>query len=86
MKTFQEAINLLDEDEKNSIILANGFSQAWSPQIFNYSNLLVAADSGDRDSVIRPLFENLGTYDFEIISKHLTAAETVLGALFFSGK
>jgi hypothetical protein len=79
LKTFQEAIDSLDEDEKPSIILANGFSQAWSPQIFNYSNLLAAANFGDRDGVIRPLFESLDTYDFEMISKYLTAAETVLG-------
>lgn len=80
MKTFQESIDSLDEDEKPSIILANGFSQAWNPQVFNYSNLLQAADFGNRDGVIRSLFQSLDTYDFETISKHLTAAEIVLRA------
>lgn len=80
MQTFQEAMGSVDEDSKPSILLANGFSQAWNAQIFNYENLLEAADFGDRDAVIRPLFQSLGTYDFEAISKQLTAAETVLRA------
>ena len=80
MKTFQESIDSLDEDEKPSIVLANGFSQAWNPQIFNYSNLLQAASFGNRDVVIRSLFKSLDTYDFETISRHLTAAEIVLKA------
>ena len=80
MLTFQEAIDTLDEDEKPSILLANGFSQAWDAAIFNYANLLEAADFGNREGVIRPLFENLGTYDFEIIMKQLVAAEAVLNA------
>jgi hypothetical protein len=75
---FQEAIDSLDEGEKPSILLANGFSQAWDPEIFNYQNLLDAADFGDRDEVIRPLFDEFGTYDFEIISRHLTSTEKIL--------
>ena len=78
MLTFQEAIESLDEDECPSIVLANGFSQAWDPKIFNYKNLIDAADFGDREGVIRPLFDSLGTYDFEIVSRQLTAAETIL--------
>lgn len=78
MLNFQEAIDSLDEDESPSIVLANGFSQAWDAKIFNYQNLLDAADFGDREDIIRPLFTSLGTYDFEIISRQLTAAETIL--------
>lgn len=80
MQTFQEAIDTLNEDEKPSILLANGFSQAWNATIFNYANLLEAADFGQREKVIRPLFDNLGTYDFESIMKQLVAAEAVLKA------
>lgn len=50
--TFQEAMDSVDEDSKPSIVLANGFSQAWDAQIFNYENLLEAAEFGDRDAVI----------------------------------
>jgi uncharacterized protein DUF4917 len=76
--TFEEAIESMEEDETASILIANGFSQAWNAEIFNYANLLEAADFGEREGVIRPLFENLGTYDFESIMKQLMAAETVL--------
>lgn len=80
MQTFQTAIESLDADEKPSIILANGFSQAWNASIFNYANLFAAADFGNRKAVIKPLFDNLQTYDFEAVSKQLTAAEVVLRA------
>ena len=78
MLTFREAIESIDEGEKPSILLANGFSQAWDPDIFNYQNLLDAADFGDREDVIRPLFGALGTYDFEVVSRQLTSTETIL--------
>lgn len=78
MLSFQEAVDSVDEGEKPSILLANGFSQAWDPDIFNYQNLLDAADFGDRDDVIRPLFGAFETYDFEIISRHLTSTEKIL--------
>jgi hypothetical protein len=80
VQTFQEAMDSVDEDSKPSVVLANGFSQAWNSRIFNYENLLEAADFGDRNAVIRPLFQSLGTYDFEAVSKQLIAAETVLRA------
>lgn len=80
MQTFQQAIDSLESDDKPSILLANGFSQAWNREIFSYASLLEAADFGHRQEVIRPLFGNLETYDFEAVSKQLTAAETVLRA------
>ncbi|MEZ0122030.1 MAG: DUF4917 family protein [Candidatus Reddybacter sp.] len=80
MQSFQEAIDSLEDDEKPSILLANGFSQAWDAGIFNYANLLDAADFGCRETVMRPLFANLGTYDFEAVMKQLVAAEAVLNA------
>ena len=80
MQTFQESIETLDQDEKPSILLANGFSQAWNAEIFNYASLFAAADFGDREYIIRPLFNNLATYDFENVAKQLTSAENVLRA------
>ena len=80
MLTFDDAIASLEEDAKPSIILANGFSQGWDAEIFNYASLFGAADFGEREAVIRPLFESLGTFDFEAVSNQLTAAETVLKA------
>lgn len=80
MLTYEEAIESMKEGETVSILIANGFSQAWDAEIFNYANLLEAADFGEREGVIRPLFDHLGTYDFETIMKQLMAAETVLSA------
>ena len=80
MLTFQEALGKIDKEEIPSLLLANGFSQAWSAKIFNYANLLEAADFGERDAVIRSLFTKLNTYDFEAIMRQLVAAETVCEA------
>ena len=80
MLTFQEALNSIDKEETPSILLANGFSQAWNAQIFNYANLLEAANFGERDAIIRSLFTNLNTYDFEAIMRQLVAAEIVCKA------
>lgn len=80
MLTFNEATESMDKDEVASILISNGFSQAWNAEIFNYANLLEAANFGKREDVIRPLFENLETYDFEAIMKQLVAAEIILAA------
>jgi len=78
MLTFQDAFNSIDEGERPSILLANGFSQAWDSSIFNYANLLEAADFGERNSIIDSLFERMETYDFELIMRQLVSAELVL--------
>lgn len=78
MITFQEAIDSIEDGETPSILLANGFSQAWNVDIFNYANLFEAADFGRRDVALRALFNEIGTYDFEKVMKYLVAAETVL--------
>jgi hypothetical protein len=76
--TFKEAMNSMKEGEKPSVLLGNGFSQAFDKNIFNYSNLLEAADFGTRKTVLKPLFKGMGTYDFEVVMKQLVAAQSVL--------
>ena len=83
MLTFQEALDILDEGEVPSIIIANGFSQSWKDDIFNYSNLYSQADFGGRGEVIQSLFEQLGTYDFEAVSKYLSATVLVMRTYHF---
>ncbi len=80
MLTYKDALNQLDEGEIPSILIGNGFSQAWDARIFNYANLLDAARFGDRDAEIRGLFNVLNTYDFEAIMRQLISAQTVLEA------
>ncbi|WP_336146544.1 DUF4917 family protein [Marinobacter salarius] len=78
MKTFQSALDSIDEQETLSLLIANGFSQAWDHHVFNYANLLEAADFADRDEQLRELFKKSETYDFERIMDQLVSAEKVL--------
>ncbi|MBL4653700.1 MAG: hypothetical protein JKY53_12695 [Flavobacteriales bacterium] len=61
MITFEEAIATVERGDKPSILLGNGFSRAWNNDIFNYANLLEAADFGHRDIEIhyQGVFRNL---------------------------
>lgn len=77
LQSFQETLNSLDNDEKPSILLANGFSQAWDSDIFSYANLLDQADFGGRNVQIKGLFDDFDTYDFEQVMNALVAAEKV---------
>lgn len=78
MLSYQDALNQLKEGEKRSILIANGFSQAWGAKIFNYANLLNAASFGKRDVEISGLFTASNTYDFEAIMRQLVSAQIVL--------
>ncbi|MGI9293496.1 MAG: DUF4917 family protein [Pseudomonadales bacterium] len=76
--TFDEVMDEMADAGERSILLGNGFSQSWDQQIFNYANLLEQADFGNREDVIRALFDNLITYDFERVMQSLVSARTVL--------
>ena len=78
MLSYQDALNQLEDGEKRSILIANGFSQAWDAKIFNYANLLDAASFDKRDLEIRGLFTASHTYDFEAIMRQLVSAQIVL--------
>lgn len=77
LQSFQDALDSvrLPEGVKPSILLANGFSQAWDTEIFNYKTLLQKADFGERDSIVRDVFDRFETYDFEQVMRHLETAE-----------
>lgn len=78
LQSFEEAMNdRVPDNEKPSILLANGFSQAWNTAIFNYKNLLIGANFGIRDTQIREIFAKFNTYDFEQVMRALEAAEAV---------
>jgi hypothetical protein len=76
--SYEDALNQLDEKDIPSILIANGFSQAWDSTIFNYASLLDAASFGNRNAEIRGLFTTSNTYDFEAIMRQLVSAQTVL--------
>lgn len=76
--SYQEMMAAIERDEVTpSVLLANGFSRAWNTRIFNYQNLLLAANFGERDQQIRALFARSGTYDFETVMSQLVSAATV---------
>ncbi len=77
MPTFDEAFAALAPNSKPIILLGNGFSQAWSADIFNYASLLQVANFEDRENQIRELFERLNTWDFEAVMRALLAAQMV---------
>ncbi|GGB20039.1 DUF4917 family protein [Agarivorans gilvus] len=76
MQTFDEAMESVNQ-ETVSILLANGFSQAWDADIFNYANLFEQADFGARNNVIRNIFEQLETFDFEKVMNSLVSAGVI---------
>jgi len=77
LETFEQKLDSIGEDNIPSILLANGFSQAWDNDIFNYHNLLQQANFGPRDANIRDIFNSFDTYDFEHVMRALEAAEVV---------
>lgn len=77
LETFEDKITSLKAKEKPSLLLANGFSQAWDHNIFNYQNLLQKANFGVRDATIKDIFTKFNTYDFEKVMRALEAAESV---------
>lgn len=78
MLSYQDAIDQLSDSEIPSILIANGFSQAWDASIFNYASILDAASFGTRDKEIKGLFKLSETYDFETIMGQLVSAQMVL--------
>lgn len=80
MITFEDAMATVEDGDKPSLLMGNGFSRAWRNDIFDYANLLDAADFDNRDAEIRALFALLGTYDFEAVMRSLVSAKAVLEA------
>ncbi|EOI8103242.1 DUF4917 family protein [Klebsiella oxytoca] len=68
----------MQEGEKPSLLMGNGFSQAWSPQIFNYRNILDNANFGAHGDLIRKLFQELNTFDFESVMDKLSSANRII--------
>jgi hypothetical protein len=77
MQTFDEALASLPAGTSPTVLLGNGFSQAWNPAIFNYASLFQVAKFGDRNYQIRELFTRLNTWDFESVMRTLMSAELV---------
>lgn len=82
LKKFKEIMDSItkdnsNEDKKPSLLLGNGFSQAFDSDIFNYQNLFIKADFGDNNDKIKNIFTNFDTYDFEKIMKNIESTKTI---------
>ncbi|HDS6402388.1 TPA: DUF4917 family protein [Morganella morganii subsp. morganii] len=73
--TFDEALAEAGDDV--SVLLGNGFSQAYDRTIFNYRSLLDNASFGIRDKNIKNIFKEFDTYDFEKVMSSLEHTEKV---------
>ena len=76
LDSFEQKLDSLD-GQVPSILLGNGFSQAWRADIFNYKVLYDRADFGARHMTLSNLFHQLGTFDFEKIMQTLDSALVV---------
>lgn len=67
LRNFNDLFKSIPKTSEINLLIGNGFSQAFDHKIFNYQNLYDKADFGDRDRVLRAVFDALGTYDFESV-------------------
>jgi len=78
MFTFSQALATLPAGEKPALLMGNGFSQAWSSKIFNYRSIFDNANFGEHDALIKGLFKELNTFDFESVMDRLNYAGMIL--------
>ncbi len=83
--SFEEAV-ADDEHRTNgrSVLLGNGFSIDWKPEVFLYRSLYDEAQLAGLSTDKESLFGALGTHDFEKVIEHLKAAAD-LAELYAAG-
>jgi hypothetical protein len=74
--TFKDALKL--SGDKRHLLLGNGYSISWRPNVFRYESLYDKADFKKLNPQIQTLFEKLKTKDFEIVMKSLYTTANVL--------
>jgi hypothetical protein len=73
--TFADALaDQRTHGHKPAVLLGNGFSIDWKPNIFRYSSLFEEADLRNLSAGKEQLFDALSTHDFEIVIEYLNAA------------
>lgn len=74
--SFNEALKLAGD--KRHLLLGNGFSISWKPNIFKYDSLYSRANFNKLNPNIQGLFETLKTKDFELVMKSLNTTASVI--------
>ena len=77
LRDFQNVIRNDSESNKH-LLLGNGFSIAWKPNIFKYESLYEQADFQNLSLDIKKVFESLKTKDFEHVMRDLIASVQIL--------
>lgn len=78
--TFTEALARSETVEGGrSVLLGNGFSIDWKPEVFTYESLFDEATLADLSVDKADLFDSLGTRDFEQVIQYLRATAGLLG-------
>lgn len=76
--SFEAAVTEASRNGKTHLLLGNGFSRAIFDNTFSYSSLLDQANFENCSPNVRPLFDKLGTTDFEAVVKSLEDSAKVL--------
>jgi len=71
IETYPEIIAHLDKEERQKhLLLGNGFSMAYDPEIFSYNALSKFIEEIDND-LLKKLFEIINTKNFEVVMQQL---------------
>lgn len=71
---FEEVAALIRSKKKAAVLLGNGFSQAFRPDIFSYGSLFDKANFDKISPFVQEAFHSLNTTDFEHVIKSLRDA------------
>lgn len=85
LKNYDEVITYLQKKERDThLLLGNGFSMAYDPEIFSYNALFGFIENIDND-LLSKLFEAIKTKNFEIVMQQLDNFNEIL-SVFGSDK
>jgi len=71
LKTYQEVVKYLAKSNRTKhLLLGNGFSMAYDPEIFSYNALNTFIEK-TKDKLLLKLFEIVNTKNFELIMQQL---------------
>ena len=82
--SFEKALEMAGE--KRHLLLGNGFSISWNPDIFRYDSLYSKANFSKLSPNIKSVFEQLQTKDFELVMRSLLTTTRILEVYSKSNK
>lgn len=80
LQTFQKTLQAHVQSPK-TVLIGNGFSMAYSPDMFAYDSLFETADMATNYPQLTTVFDELETRDFEYVMQSLKSASS-LGSIY----